>query len=138
MRTFIGSAVLIVAGAIAGYALAEESLLEKYLPLTAAPEYHRAILENDTVRVLDVRIPPGDTVPAHQHNLPSVFITLSPADLVFRDLSGETVGSVRRTREATPDPEVGWWDPSPAPRIVSNIDTVEFHGLRVELKRAGG
>lgn len=138
MRTLMGSMVLLVAGAIAGYVLAAENVLEQYLPLTAAPEYHRAILENDAVRVLDVRIPPGDTVPAHQHDLPSIFITLSPADLVFRNLSGETVGSVRRTREPTPNPEVRWQDPASAPRIVSNIDTVEFHALRVELKPAGG
>ena len=134
MRTFTRSAVLLTTGLVAGYALAAEDLLEKYLPLTAAPEHHRAILENDSVRVLDVRIAPGDTVPAHQHDLPSIFITLSPADLVFRNLSGETVRNVRRSRDAAPEPKVEWRDPAPAPRIVSNIDTVELRALRVELK----
>lgn len=128
------SAVLLIAGGAAGYALAAEDLLEKYLPLTAASEYHRAILENDRVRVLDVRIPPGDTVPAHQHNLPSVLITLSPADLVFRNLSGETVGDLRRTRGVPAQPQVQWQGPAAAPRVVSNIDTVELRALRIELK----
>lgn len=134
MRIPVKSVALILVGAFAGYALAEEDLLEKYLPLTAAPVHHRLLIDNDSVRVLDVRIAPGDTVPAHQHNLPSVFITLSPADLVFRNLAGETVRDVRRSREGHTDPEVGWRNPAPAPRIVSNIDTVELHALRIELK----
>ena len=136
MRTFVRSAAMLLAGACAGYALAAEDLLGKYLPLTAAPDHHRAILENDRVRVLDVRIPPGDTVPAHQHDLPSIFITLSPADLVLRDLSGQTVREVRRSRDVPLEPHVEWRDPAPAPRTVSNIDTVELQALRIELKAA--
>jgi hypothetical protein len=137
MNLPVGSALLVLTGVIAGYALAEEDLLDKYLPLRAAPEHHRAILDNDSVRVLDVRIAPGDTVPAHQHDLPSIFVTLSPADLVLRDLSGETVRNVRRDRTSEGDPQVEWRAPAPAPRIVSNVDTVELRALRIELKPAG-
>lgn len=136
MRSVVRSTVVLLVGACAGYAIAEEDLLERYLPLRAAPEHHRVILENDSVRVLDVRIPPGDTVPAHQHNLSSIFITVSPADLVFRDLSGQTVKDVRRDRESPIEPAVEWRGPAPAPRIVSNIDSVELRALRVELKQA--
>jgi len=136
MRKSVAGLVLLLTGAIAGYAIAEEDLLQRYLPLSAAPEHHRVILENESVRVLDVRIAPGDTVPAHQHNLPSIFITISPADLIFRDLSGETVKNVRRAHTTSIEPEVEWRGPAPAPRIVSNVDTVELHALRVELKQA--
>jgi hypothetical protein len=129
------AAAFLLVGGVAGYALAEQDVLDKYLPLNAAADHHRAIIENDAVRVLDVRIAPGDTVPAHQHDLPSIFVTLSPADLVFRNLSGETVKNVRRDRNSTADPQVEWRDPAPAPRLVSNIDTVELHALRIELKR---
>jgi hypothetical protein len=132
----IKSAVFALVGGIAGYALAAEDLLDKYLPLMAAPEHHQAILENDAVRVLDVRISPGDTVSAHQRDLPSIFTTLSPADLVFRNLSGETVKNVRRSRDSDGDTDVEWRNSAPAPRIVSNIDTVELHALRIELKSA--
>lgn len=135
MKNPLAAMVLLLSGALAGYAIAEEDLLRRYLPLSAAPEHHRVILENESVRVLDVRIAPGDTVPAHQHNLPSVFITISPADLVFRDLSGETVKNVRRDRITPIEPAVEWRGPAPAPRIVSNIDSVELHALRVELKQ---
>ena len=135
MSSLVRATVLIVLGAVAGYAVAEEDLLDKYFPLTAAPAHHRAIIDNDSVRVLDVRIAAGDTVPAHQHDLPSVFVTLSPADLVFRDLSGETVKNVRRDRESATEPQVEWRDPAVAPRIVSNVDTVELRALRIELKQ---
>ena len=136
MKLPVKSVVLLLVGLLAGYALAQEDLLDKYLPLKAAPDHHRAILENDAVRILDVRIAPGDTVPAHQHDLPSIFVTLSPADLVFRNLSGETVKNVRRDRESNVEPQVEWRDPAPAPRVVSNVDTVELRALRIELKRA--
>ena len=134
MKDAIRAIAFLLAGGLAGYALAEEDLLQRYLPLNAAPKHHRPIIENDSVRVLDVRIAPGDTVPAHQHDLPSVFITLSPADLVFRNLAGETIKNVHRSRESEVDPKVEWRNPAPAPRIVSNIDTVELHALRIELK----
>lgn len=134
MRAVLNSLVLLAVGAIGGYAFAEQATLEQYLPLTAAPVHHQAILENDDVRVLDVRIPPGDTVPAHQHNLPSIFITLSPADLVLRNLAGDAVRHVRRDRSREGEPHVEWRSPAPEPRVVSNIDSVELRALRVELK----
>ena len=134
MKNAIRAIALLLVGGLAGYALSEDDLLQRYLPLNAAPQHHRPILENDSVRVLNVRIAPGDTVPAHQHDLPSIFITLSPADLVFRNLAGETIKNVRRSRGSEVDPKVEWRNPAPAPRIVSNIDTVELHALRIELK----
>jgi hypothetical protein len=134
MRNLGVSLASLLVGALGGYAFAQEDPLDKYLPLMAAPDHHRPVLENDYVRVLDVRIAPGDTVPAHQHDLPSVFITLSPADLVFRNLARETVRQARRNRDLEPGPEIEWRDPAPAPRTVSNIDSVELRALRVELK----
>jgi hypothetical protein len=127
---------LLLVGILTGYALADQDVLARYLPLTAAPDHHKAIIDNESVRVLDVRIAPGDTVAAHQHDMPSVFITLSPADLQFRNLAGETVRSVRRNRDGETGPEVEWRGPAPEPRIVSNVDTVELRALRIELKGA--
>lgn len=134
MRITANAMALLLIGTLAGYALAEQDVLDRYLPLSAAPDHHKAIVDNDSVRVLDVRIAPGDTVPAHQHDMPSVFITLSPADLQFRNLAGETVRSVRRNRDEAAGPEVEWRGPAPEPRIVSNVDTVELRALRIELK----
>jgi hypothetical protein len=67
----------VLGGGIAGYPLASEELLDKYLPLTAAPEHHRAMIENDAVRVPDVRIAPGDTAQLTS-TTPRAFSSLSP------------------------------------------------------------
>ena len=40
--------------------------------ITAAPQYHLVLLENDAVRVLDTTVPPGHTVPLHTHCWSSV------------------------------------------------------------------
>ena len=45
---------------------------------TAAPRHHSLVLENERVRVLDTRIPVGDTVPVHTHRWPAVYYTISP------------------------------------------------------------
>ena len=91
------------------------------------------IIDNDRVRVLDVRIAPGDTVPYHLHDTPSVFITLEPASLEFYDLDGNLVKRVQR--DASVDlPVVEWRGPAPAPRKVKNVDDVPLRALRIELK----
>ena len=134
MRHLANSIIILCVGATAGYALAQEDILDRYLPLRAASEHHEPVVDNDCVRVLDVRIPPGDTVPAHQHDLPSVFITVNPADLSFRNLAGETVRTVTRPRGKIYEPQIEWREPAPAPRLVSNRDSVEMRAIRVELK----
>ena len=40
--------------------------------MSAAPEYHTLLFENDYVRVLDAHVKPGDTVPVHTHCWPGV------------------------------------------------------------------
>jgi hypothetical protein len=132
MKTVLRPLGFVSIGVVAGFAIAGVSAVN-YEPLEAAPDYHRPVLENDRVRVLDVRIAPGDTVPAHQHGLPSVFITLQSSDLVFRDLEGETVRKVSRSEHETM-PHVEWREPAPAPRQVSNVGPVELRAIRIELK----
>jgi len=96
--------------------------------------HHIPIVENDRVRVLEVTIPPGETVPFHQHTMPCVFVTIQPASLVFRDLNGRVVKQVDRGSFGEL-PAVEWRDPAPAPRTVENVDKVALRALRIELKR---
>jgi quercetin dioxygenase-like cupin family protein len=35
--------------------------------LVAAPAHHTLLLENEKMRVVETRIPPGQTVPVHTH-----------------------------------------------------------------------
>jgi hypothetical protein len=134
MRNLARPILILFVGLSGGCALAQDEILDRYLPLRAANQHHKAVVENDCVRVLDVRIPPGDTVAAHQHDLPSVFITVVPADLTFRNLAGETVKTVTRPRGTNYEPEVEWREPAPAPRLVSNRDSIEMRAIRVEVK----
>ncbi len=39
----------------------------------AAPNNHRVLFENDSVRLLEVTVQPGQTEPLHWHMYPSVF-----------------------------------------------------------------
>ena len=101
--------------------------------LIAAPKYHTLLLENDNVRVLDVRIPPGETVPLHTHCWPSVTYLVRWANFIRRDDRGNPLLDSRHH-----DPsQVGsatWTEPYP-PHTVENVDTVELQAIVVELKR---
>ena len=57
--------------------------------MTAAPEYHEVLLENDRVRVLDSRVAPGATTPVHTHEWPGVLYVLSWSDFNRYDRDGK-------------------------------------------------
>jgi hypothetical protein len=103
--------------------------------LVAAPAFHRLLLENDEVRVLETRIGPGETVPVHTHCWPSVLTTLATAHFVRRDGEGAVLGD---SRAAGSLPEAGtcvWLEAMP-PHSVENVGSAEIRLLTVELKRA--
>jgi hypothetical protein len=60
------------------------------------------------VRVLRVRIPPGQFVPVHTHRWPSVVYTLSAGDFIRRDGDGNLLWD-SRDPEAPPDPPSVLW-----------------------------
>lgn len=101
--------------------------------LQAAPDYHKLLFENEEVRVLDVHIPPGETVPLHTHCWPSVLYLMRWANFIRRDECGNTLADTRR--DAPPAaPCASWAEPYP-PHTVENVDTVALHAIAVELKR---
>jgi hypothetical protein len=53
------------------------------------------VIENARVRVLIVRIAPGQIVPVHTHRWPSVVYTLSAGDFVRRDGDGKVLFDTR-------------------------------------------
>jgi predicted metal-dependent enzyme (double-stranded beta helix superfamily) len=106
---------------------------EEYEPVGVAGNHHLVKFENENVRILEVVIGPGDTVPFHQHTMESVFVTLQPASLVFRDMDGNTVKEVDRADFA----ELPHYDArsaAPAPRSVENVDSITMKAIRIELK----
>ncbi len=108
--------------------------------LAAAPESHRVLLENESVRVLEVVIRPGEREPAHTHRWPSVMMVTEPARLRYYGADGELrFESPPRQEEAPSAPsELGAdWLGSEGLHSVENIDDRPFRALRVELKGSG-
>ena len=101
--------------------------------LIAAPNHHTLLFENDHVRVLDVRIPAGDTVPLHTHCWPSVLHLMQWANFIRRDEHGNTVSDTRR--DQPPQVPCTMWSEAFPPHSVENVDSVEFRGIAVEIKR---
>jgi quercetin dioxygenase-like cupin family protein len=104
--------------------------------LTAAPLHHKLIFENLQVRVLDTTVPPGDTVPVHTHQWPSVLHVLSLSDCVRRDAGGRVEFDTRSTIPTTLQASVAWCDPLP-PHSLENVGTKEIHIIMIEIKQPG-
>jgi hypothetical protein len=97
------------------------------IPVSKEPRHH-IVFENAWARVLDVRIPPGDTSLMHKHETPSVFIILSNtrtgSEVIMEPAKIQlTPGNIWFERFYT------------TARIhrVWNSDTSEFHAIDMEL-----
>jgi hypothetical protein len=104
------------------------------LPLAEAPEQHPVLVDNQRVRVLEVVSPPGGIAPLHVHRWHSVFITVSPARLLFRDSAGDVALEAPGVRDGEVLPRIQWFGPGTAPRSVENVGSVELRAYRIELK----
>ncbi len=101
--------------------------------IAAAPEHHKVLFENERVRVLETRIPPGERTNVHTHRWPGILYILSWTDIVRRDDKGEVImdsrqlGLVRELGSAS-------WSPVLPPHTLENVGTVDLHLINVELK----
>jgi hypothetical protein len=100
----------------------------------AAPQYHRLVLENDRVRVLDTRIPAGDIVPVHTHRWPAIYYTISPGDFVRRDGEGKVLFDSRTVPGMLSASAANYIECLP-PHSVENVSVGEIHLISVELKQ---
>lgn len=101
--------------------------------MTAAPDHHRVLLENERVRVLDTHLAPGDTTPVHEHAWPAVLHVLSWSDFVRIDRDGKVLLD---SRASGMHPETGaiLWGPPLPPHAVRNVGTRELRIIAVEVK----
>jgi hypothetical protein len=95
---------------------------------------HKNVFENEYLRVLDVRIAPGDTTLFHKHETPSVFISLHPVKTgsqVIIEEGNATILSLDR--------KITFEGFYRSPRIhrVWNMDTSEFHVMDIEVLTKG-
>jgi hypothetical protein len=103
--------------------------------ISAAPAFHRLLLEDDQVRVLEVRIKAGQFVPLHTHRWPSLVHVKSASDFLRRDAEGKLIFDSRSAGASQKAPDVVSTPPLP-PHSVENVGASEIHILTVELKHA--
>jgi quercetin dioxygenase-like cupin family protein len=101
--------------------------------LTAAPQHHRLLFENDSVRVLDTRIEPGQTVPLHTHRWPAAHYILVPGEFVRRDEHGAVTLDTRKTPVNHRAGDAVWSGPL-GPHTLENVGETTIHIVSVEVK----
>jgi quercetin dioxygenase-like cupin family protein len=101
--------------------------------MSAAPDHHAILMENDQVRMLDTRLGPGEQTPIHAHEWPSALYVLSWSDFIRRDASGAILAD-SRTMASTPRPGDALWLPPLPPHQVENVGDADLHIIAVELK----
>jgi hypothetical protein len=102
--------------------------------VVAAPGSHRVVLENQTTRVLEVTIVPGEREPAHTHRWPSIMVVHRPARIRYYTGDTLTFTSPEQPSPAAQGPRVSWLDPE-GPHSVENIDSHPYGAFRIELKQ---
>jgi quercetin dioxygenase-like cupin family protein len=102
--------------------------------MSAAPDHHSILMENEQVRVLDTRLGPGERTPLHTHEWAGALYVLSWSDFVRRDACGAILAD-SRTMATAPKPGDALWLPPLPPHQVENVGDRDLHIIAVELKQ---
>ncbi len=100
--------------------------------LTAAPDHHDVLFENNRVRILDTRLPPGQRTPVHAHEWPAALYVLSWSDFLRRDADGNIIADSRERPPIVAGAAL-WIEPLP-PHSVENVGSTDLHIIAVETK----
>lgn len=111
-----------------------ETRLELLDGVIAAPEHHKVIFENERVRVVELKVEPGATVPVHTHRWATVNYVINPSNFLSFDAEGNLKLDSRTGKTDIKQGGVFYLPPFPEPHSVENIGTSEMHGIAVELK----
>jgi hypothetical protein len=93
------------------------------------PKHHALEFENEWVRIVRLRLPPGVSTLPHGHSLPAVTVLLSDAQIRVVGDDGQPRGGDRR------EGDVRWMDPT-GRHTVENVGQTELLAIRVEIKQA--
>jgi hypothetical protein len=102
--------------------------------LIAAPEHHKLLFENDSVRVLDTCIKAGEQTAVHTHRWPASLYILSWSDFIRYDAEGNVMVD-SRTLGKVPSANSAIWTDALIPHSLKNIGDNDLHVISVELKR---
>ena len=95
-------------------------------PAKVDPKHYKVIFNNAQVRVLDVRLKPGEKTPMHSH-----------PDLIAYSLTGGTIKSTlpdgKTTTVTTKAGQAVWH--SAQTHSSENVGKAEIHALGIELKK---
>ena len=111
----------------------EANTLEQLDAMSAAPDHHHVLLENDHVRVLDTHLAPGESTPVHEHGWPAVLHVLSWSDFVRVDAQGNVILDSCASG-MNPKPGDILWGPPLAPHAVRNVGEHELRVIAIEIK----
>lgn len=95
-------------------------------PVKQSPDKYKVVLNNDKVRVLDVRLKPGDKSPMHSHP-DNVIYVISGGTAKFTDAKGKATDTTMKAGECK-------WRKAET-HAVENTGKTEVHVLNIELKR---
>jgi len=104
----------------------------------AAPNNHHVLFENDSVRLLEVTVQPGQTEPLHWHMYPSVF-AVNGVQPALKDHTADSTAMRPRQYE-----DADWSQPQcrtmpvQAPHQVTDADSFPVHFYRLEFKQMVG
>jgi hypothetical protein len=101
--------------------------------MIAAPQYHKLLLENERVRVLDTVIPVGDIVPVHTHRWPALYYTIAAGDFIRRDGDGKVLFDSRTVPGMLSTSAATFIECLP-PHSVENVSPSEIYLISVEIK----
>jgi mannose-6-phosphate isomerase-like protein (cupin superfamily) len=99
----------------------------------ADPAHHKLLLENESVRVFETRIAPGERTPVHSHPWPAALYVLSWSDFVRYDANGKVLLD-SRTMSTQPKSGAALWSAPVGPHSIHNVGTSELLVIAVEIK----
>lgn len=112
----------------------ENADLDRFDGPLAAPAHHRLVYEDERVRIVEFRVPPGDFVPVHTHRYATLNYVVAHSDFVSYDADGRPKFDSRTGPSAIREGEVFRLAPYPPLHAVENVGDSELHGLSVEFK----
>ena len=94
-------------------------------PVKVAPKNVKVVFENDRVRVIEVRIKPGEKIPVHSH---PANVTIALSAFKVKWVSDEGEPTVKQFKLDT----VVWSEP--ITHASENVGSTEIHAIAIELK----